>query len=241
MTHYVSEGSGRTVIILHGWGDNVVGWVQFIDKLAKQYRVVALDLPGFGKTQAPKTAWGLDEYASFVAAFVQKTELEPWAIVGHSNGGAIALRGLGSGKLHTERLVLLASAGIRNEHMGRSKVLGVFTKLGKLIMSPLPQTTKKKIQQKVYTLVGSDMLVAENLQETFKKIIVDDVRSDAKNIKIPTLLVYGQDDTSTPARYGKILHGLLADSRLDILPQAGHFVHLDQPDKTLEMMKDFLQ
>jgi len=241
LTSYARLGSGKTVLILHGWADSAAGWKDFAAKLATKYDVVTVDLPGFGGTQVPADTWGLTEYASFVAAFIAKLKLKPGAIIGHSNGGAIAIRGLASATLQAEKLVLLASAGIRNEQGGRKATLKAVAKTGKLLSVPLPASTKRKLRQKLYASAGSDLLVAEHLQETFKRVVGDDVRTEAAKITVPTLLVYGENDDATPVRFGELFHEAINGSTLEILPAAGHFLHLEQADKVAGLIQDFLR
>jgi pimeloyl-ACP methyl ester carboxylesterase len=242
LTQYETEGKGsQTVVLLHGWGDSAAGMLQLRRALAKTYRVISLDLPGFGATQAPETPWGLTDYAQFVRHFLHKIDAGHISMfVGHSNGGAIAIRGLGQDILQADKLVLLASAGIRGVYKGRVKALRLVTKIGKAFTTPLPKSVKKKLQKRVYKTVGSDMLVAEHLQETFKRVITDDVRQDAAKLALPVLLIYGEQDEATPLWYGRTYHELLADSTLEILPGAGHFVHLERPDTVVRAIREFL-
>ena len=72
LTNYNRTGTGKTIVVLHGWGDNIVGIAPFLKGLSDHYDVVAMDVPGFGGTQAPETSWGLDEYAQFVQSFITK-------------------------------------------------------------------------------------------------------------------------------------------------------------------------
>lgn len=242
LTHYETLGKGRVVLLLHGWGDSGAGLRNLQVVLAKKYKVITLDLPGFGGSQAPGSAWGLDEYARFAAGFLAKIDAgKLLAVVGHSNGGAVAVRGLARGVLAADKLVLLASAGIRGEYKGRVKALRLVAKAGKALTAPLPKSIKERLRRKVYTTVGSDMLVAEHLQETFKKIVEDDVRADAARLKFPTLLVYGDQDEATPLSYANILHKAIKGSRLEVLPGAGHFVHNDQPEKVTRLITEFLR
>ena len=242
LTHYEVHGKGRPVLLLHGWADSAAGMTKLHSLLAKKNKVVALDLPGFGSTQAPDGAWGLDDYAYFVSHFLDKIDAKlPKAIVGHSNGGAIAVRGMARGWLSADKLVLLASAGIRGEYKGRIKALRLVTKAGKALTAPLPKKVKQKIRGKVYKTVGSDMLVAEHLQETFKKVVEDDVRVDATHLALPTLLVYGDQDDQTPLSYGKMLNEAVKGSKLEVLPGAGHFVHNDEPEKVSKLIEGFLK
>lgn len=242
LTHYETHGKGKTVLLLHGWGDSVAGLAGLQKALAKKYKVIALDLPGFGGTQAPDAAWGLDDYAYFVNHFLAKIEAKQLkAIIGHSNGGAIAVRGMARGWLSADNLVLLASAGIRGEYKGRTKALRLVAKAGKALTAPLPKSVKQRLRKKVYGAVGSDILVAEHLQETFKKIVTDDIREDAAHLALPTLLIYGDQDDATPVRHAKILNDAIKTSKLEILTNVGHFVHQDEPDKVVKLIEGFLK
>lgn len=228
------------ILVLHGWGDAAKGWQHVVRELSDDFQVCVPDLPGFGASQAPTKAWGLTEYAEFVAAFLKKVRFTPDIIIGHSNGGAIAIRGLARGVLSAEQLVLLASAGIRSEYKGRKKMLRLITKAGKVLTYPLPKAVRHRLRRQVYTTVGSDMLVAEHLQETFKKVVTDDIQADAAVLHVPTLLIYGEADQHTPVQYGRVLHNLIAGSTLEVIGEAGHFVHLDKPAQTLTIIRKFL-
>ena len=240
LTQYERVGKGKPVVVLHGWGDSSKGWQAFQQGLSDKFDVIVLDLPGFGGTQTPNETWGLDEYAAFARDFLKKLKVKPYAIIGHSNGGAIAVRGIARNILSTERLVLLDSAGIRNLYKGRKKVLRIITKAGKVMTLPLPKTVKKRLRRKVYKTVGSDMLIVERLQETFKRVVTDDVQPDAAVLRLPTLIMYGEDDLATPVQYGRILRNLISHSTLEIVPEAGHFVHLDRPKVVLDAIEGFL-
>jgi len=241
LTNYVRQGNGNTLVILHGWGDSSRGWKNVIKAFAKDYDVIVPDLPGFGGTQNPPVAWGLDEYTGFIAAFLKKIEVKRvYGVLAHSNGGAIAIRGLANGTMAADKLVLLASAGIRGTYKGRVKAIRYLTKTGKTLAAPLPKNIKQKLRHKVYTTIGSDMLVAEHLQETFKKVVTDDVQANAATLDLPALLIYGENDEQAPVWYGEKFHELIDGSTLEILPGAGHFVHIDRPTEVTKAIKDFL-
>lgn len=241
LTQYVRKGSGKTVLILHGWADSSKGLAALTNELAQKYDVIAIDLPGFGATQLPPQAWGLTDYADFVKHFLEKIGVSDlYALVGHSNGGAMAIRGLAGGVLQAKKLVLIGSAGIRGEYKGRNRTLRMVAKTGKAFTAPLPAAVKNKLRRNVYKTIGSDMLVVESLQETFKKVVGDDVRADAEQISIPALLIYGQNDEQTPPRYGELFKHAMANATLHVIPAAGHFVHLDHPQQTTTLIEDFL-
>jgi len=240
LTSYLINGSGKTVLLLHGWGDDAKTFNNLMKQLAANYQVVVLDLPGFGNTQAPNETWKLDNYAQFVSHFLQKLQVQPYIILGHSNGGAIALRGLSQGNLMADRLILLASAGIRDEYKGRKKVLRLAAKGAKVLTAPLPKQVQHKLKRFAYNKIGSDLFVAEHLQETFKNVVTDDVRADAEKVNIPALLIYGSADTATPPRYGELLAQKLSNAHLQIIQGAGHAVHQEAPDQVQSLIEEFI-
>jgi len=242
LTEYTQTGQGKVVVLLHGWGDNAKTYANLQTQLAKKYCVVSLDLPGFGGTQVPNEVWGLASYANFTKSFLEKLKLhDVYAFVGHSNGGALAIMGLGLGVLESQKLVLIASAGIRDKQKARRLFVKVVAKTGKVATFWLPKVTKHKLQKRFYGAVGSDMLVVPQLQETFKKTVREDVQDQAKMLTLPTLLIYGLQDKATPVLYGRLYKALIKDSKLVVLDNAEHFVHHDQADKTTRLIMDFLK
>lgn len=244
MVHYNEQGAGQTVLLLHGWADRLETFNALLPELAKHYRVIALDLPGFGQTQAPTEVWNLDNYARFTADFLKKTghSQDMHAVVGHSNGGALAIRAISLGLINPAKLILMASSGVRDTAKLKRAALKVVAKTGKIATVWLPRNTRQKLRKKLYGTVGSDMLIAPELIETFKKTVRQDIQSDAAGLTIPTLLIYGASDTATPAgEVGNKLHRLIKNSRLEIVPGADHFVHQAAPGQVAAYILEFLK
>lgn len=242
LTHYEKSGHGKkTILLLHGWGDSLATFKQLQTTLAKSYGVISLDLPGFGASQAPKAVWNLNDYATFLSNFLQKIDNSlVYAVVAHSNGGALAIVGISQHKLVADKLVLLAASGIRDRQNMRRFITKIVAKAGKLLTFWLPEHHKQRLRKKLYGTVGSDMLVAPHLVETFKQTVRQDVQADATHLTIPTLLIYGADDTATPPEYGRTYQRLIKGSRLEIVDGAEHFVHHDRPEQVEQLIEGFL-
>jgi pimeloyl-ACP methyl ester carboxylesterase len=242
LINYDVVGTGKKVILaLHGWGDSATTYQSLAKHFGKKYKFVAVDLPGFGKSQLPNSIWGLADYARFVASFTKKLNINTSILIGHSNGGSIAILGLAEGFLTADKLVLLASAGIRDRHKGRKRFIKLLTKSGKLATFWLPSQHKARLQNQLYSRVGSDMLIAPELQETFKKTVEQDIQPQAKKIVAPTLLIYGENDNATPVVYGELYHQLIADSTFEVVGEAGHFVHIDKEKTVINLIEDFIR
>lgn len=241
LTSYTLSGKGKLVLLLHGWGDGAKGLAKLHKELAGKYRVLALDLPGFGETQAPGAAWDLDDYARFIAAALEKLELkQPYAVIGHSNGGALAVRAMSMGVLQPQKLVLLAASGVRTNSRSKRFFLKTVAKTGNAATIWMPERYRRGLRKSLYGAAGSDMLVMPHLEDTFKKTVRQDVQADAVAIDAPTLLIYAADDDAIPVADGKQYHELIAGSHLEIIHEAGHFVHIDQPEKVARLIQEFL-
>ncbi len=233
--------SKETILMLHGWADSHKTFTPLVG-LKDRYCLILVDLPGFGSSETPKEAWGLKEYSKFVADFLTKIgRKDVYAVIGHSNGGAIASYGLANNILFAKKLVLISSSGVRDQEKNKKKLLKVLTKTGKLATAWLPQETKSKLRNKLYENAGSDMLAAPNLQESFKKIVSHDIQEEVKKINQKTLILYGQEDKATPPSYGKVFEQNITNSSLEVLPGAGHFVHQELPNEVYSKISEFME
>jgi pimeloyl-ACP methyl ester carboxylesterase len=242
-TSYLEHGSSKkpTVLILHGWADSADTFQQLSDSLKDSYHVVALNLPGFGKTQTPDKTWTLNDFALFTAHFVAKLDLKLHGLIGHSNGGAIGIKAVSQKMLKPKKLVLIASSGIRRPYTFRNTALKALTKSSKFVLHLAPKKTREQLKQKLYRRIGSDFLVVEGMKDTFKNIITEDVLDYARNIKVPTVLIYGDEDHATPQVYGALFTDAIPDAQLHVIEDAGHFVHLDEPAETTKIIREFLK
>lgn len=242
-TEYKDEGSGKTLLFLHGWQDNLHSFDKVSNLLVKDYRVVRVDLPGFGGSELPKEDWDLSRYVSFVADFIKKLNLDIYAIVGHSFGGRILIKGSASDTLKVEKIILIGSAGVANRKTFRNYFFKFLAKLGKIFtLIPPFLFWRDFLRKKIYKMIGSrDYVKAGALRKTFVRVINEDLSLSAKKISYPTLLIWGKNDTETPVYQGEKLSNLIQNARLEILPDSGHFVHQEKPIEVADLIKKFLE
>lgn len=242
VTEYLDTGNGPTLLFLHGWQDSLKTFDALVSILQDDFRVIRVDLPGFGKSGQPSSVWNLGNYVDFVASFVKKLDLDVYAFLGHSMGGRITLKGMGEGKFQSQKIILIGSAGIARRKTFKNITFMLLAKFGKVItLVPPFSFFKDSLKRKLYQASGSDYLNAGVLRETFVKIINEDLSENAKKIKIPTLLIWGTDDTETPLADGRRLAIFITGSRLEILENAGHFVHKEKSEKVATFIREFLK
>lgn len=240
ITRYQEAGKGKSLLFLHGWGDEGKTFTELMAAFRSKYRVITLDLPGFGATPPPAEVWGLSEYANFVAAFLKKIKVQPVGVIAHSNGAAVAIKAVASGQLTPEKLVLLGAAGIRPKKPVRNLLFNAIAKTGKVVTVALPDKTRKKLRGRLYHTIGSDYRSVEGMEETFKKTVAEDVLHDAASLHLPVLIIYGEGDDATPPALGELFHQEIANSSFEVIGDAGHFVHLDAKGRVEARLKEFL-
>ena len=239
---YADEGSGPVILMLPGWMNTLHNFDALTSLLAAKYRIVRLDLPGFGGgTEAPPSDWHISDYATFVKSFIEKVGLTSYILIGHSFGGRVAIKGVGQNILHPSRLILIGSAGIAKHRTLRNRILTVFAKIGKMILYIPPLFFwRKQIRKKLYKWLRSDYLAAGAMSRVYLNAIREDLQEYARKISIPTLLIWGSDDEMVPQRDGKLFANLVKDSKLEILPGVGHSPHCDRPEEVAQLITKFL-
>lgn len=137
--NYIDEGEGETVLLLHGWGANITLYQSIVDTLKQGRRVLALDMPGFGKTPEPERPWCVDDYVDFVLKFILSFNLEKISVVVHSFGGRVFFKMNAKENLPftIERAVLIDSAGILPKKTVGQKVSLRCYKIGRAFMLSL--------------------------------------------------------------------------------------------------------
>ena len=239
--NFKTEGQGKPLVLLHGWGGNLDSWFPVRQTLKNDFKVVSLDLPGFGRSPLPRTVWGVQEYADFIKNFLDDLKTDKPTVIGHSFGGQIALRFARDFPELTGKLILVDSAGIRRKS---PKTLAYQTaaKTGKLIFSiPGLKRFESKAKSKLYNRIGEhDYEQSGTLKETFKKVIDQDMRPILKDVGCPTLIVWGENDKDTPINDAKLMNLTIPNSRLSILTGTGHFSYLEKPEEFCTLVKDFV-
>jgi pimeloyl-ACP methyl ester carboxylesterase len=238
-TEYQDEGSGPILLMLHGWGDSLHSFDLLAHRLGG-FRVVRLDLPGFGGTELPHGDWDVADYARFVAEFCEKISIKTDYLLGHSFGGRINIKSLAHGILSAQKLILVGSAGVADRPTLQNNAFMTIAKVGKVLLKPFPRSWYLNLRRELYNVTGGDYVSAGALKETFVRVISEDLSTDAAHLKLPTLLVWGEDDLVTPISEGRKLNELIEDSKLHILHGAGHFVHQQKTDEVAELIKKFL-
>lgn len=241
--NYIEEGEGETVLILHGWGANIDTILPIVNCLKPYFKVYALDLPGFGKSEQPIEVFDSKDYARLVKTFLDDLEIEKLVLIGHSFGGKISILLATIYPELVDKIVLIDSAGLIPKR-GLNYYLKVysFKSLKFLYKSIFFWRDKKEKMEKFYEKFGSrDYQDADGImRKILVKVVNEDLTPILKDVKAPTLLIWGDEDSATPLYMGKIMEEEIPDSGLVILKGTGHYSYLDDFNRFTRIIKAFL-
>ena len=223
---YATAGRGdHSLIFLHGWRSNKEAWLPVTQLMENAgYRLIFIDLPGFGSSETPKQPYTLHDYAQTVRLFAEKLDLKVHAVIGHSAGARIAAKLAAEHPEFMDKLVLIASGGARPAFI---KLKACLAKIAKPFFIPRFMTPLRK---KLYAWIGAeDYLATPDLQKTFVNVIKENLDQLLPQIKNDTLIIWGEKDETAPLEYGKHMTRLIPNAHLEIIENAGHYCFREQP------------
>lgn len=214
----MQQGEGKDLVFLHGYLSSKESFYPQINYFSRRFRVTAPDLPGFGGSDRIPAAWSVGEYADWLEGFLKERGIAFPCVIAHSFGGRVALKCLARGLI--DRAVLTGCAGIVKR---RTLSYHIKVKSYRLVRKFAPRFAEAKFGSAEYRSLSPLM------RESYKKIVNEDLREEAKRIARPVLYLNGERDKETPLSSVKILHECTAGSQLAVLKGCGHFAHLEEP------------
>ena len=238
-----TAGNGDVpLIILHGWGSSVDSWRTVASQLAERnIQVFIPDLPGFGQTKEPPSAWGANDYVEFVKKFARELGMQKFDLAGHSFGGQLAIEYAAQYPPEIRKLVLIAAARIMKRRKLRVKLFLVVTKIGNLIFALPPLALLRPLVQKIWYAITGERdyyRASTRMREVFKNVGAD-VGSRLEMIKVPTLILWGARDDATPLADARIIHDKIPNSKLHIFPGEGHDLNFKKPREIAQKIFGF--
>ncbi len=257
---YWSQGQGdKTIFYIHGLGGSVENWAKNIDFFQTDYRVVALDLIGYGLSSHDYQAVDARSQAEIIAKFVRTLDLKNIYLVGHSLGGAISILLTLQHPGLFQQLILVASAGFGDDIAFLLRILTV-PLIGELLtLTHSQQTVRKGYENIVFNNKSIDddfVEMAFNLPRA-KKSVLKTLRNDANffglkekshkefrdqlsHLTLPVSIIWGKQDTVTPVSHAFTAKNSFTNATLTLLDKCGHFIQYEHPSKFNEFMLGIL-
>jgi len=245
------------IVLVHGTSASLHTWEGWASELKKTRRVIRFDLPGFGLT-GPNAAndYSMDVYVRFVTALLDKLGVQRFVIAGNSLGGEVAWAVAHALPQRVDRLILVDAAGYRIESVSIPlgfRVAGT-PGLRSLMAKVLPPGLIEKSVRNVYgdpsrvtpelvTLYTDMARRAGNRQALRQRLAQRDTgrEQDIKQLKLPTLILWGGQDRLIPPAYAQRFAADIAGSRLVMFEQLGHVPQEEDPAATVAAVHEFLR
>ena len=236
--------NGKTIILLHGWGLSADRYTPLIQELSRMgYSMYTPDLPGFGKTNMPKKPLYLCDYVEFVETYIKKHSIINPIIIGHSFGGRIAIKYASDCEHLLSGIILSGAPGYPSVKKWKWILSYLISKLANAVFFlPYIHDHEEKIRSWFYTIVGARdySRASGTMRETFKNIVSEKLDGYIKQIYVPTLLFWGEEDIIVPVRVAERMSKTIANSKLVILPHGKHSVIIDEPQAFVKEVCSFL-
>ncbi|MCP4547460.1 MAG: alpha/beta hydrolase [bacterium] len=263
---YIEQGRGReTLLLVHGLGSNAKGWLKNIPAWAERYRVIAVDLPGYGKSDKGYYEYSMSFNAEVLFELMDELDIERFSVVGHSMGGQIGMHMALQRPERLQRLVLISPAGFERFEEGEGQWL-------ERVMTPeLVQDTPIRniavnLKLNFYDKgIDADFMIADRIQvrgagdfdrycyavsKNVAGMINEPVWDKLERIITPTLIIFGENDALIPNPYlhggltkeiAAIGVGAIPNNQLLLVPECGHFAQYEKAEETNRSVLDFLR
>lgn len=265
---YISKGEGLPIIMMHGLGGNATHWQRNIESLSKNYKCIAVDLPGYGssdKVLSNDSTAQLSFYATILLQFIEALKLKQVALMGHSMGAQVAILTALKAPEKISKLILISPAGFEifseadknilkqyatpalYEQQDSAAILNSY----KLNFYQMPSEAEELIKQRLaLRQCNTYSLYCKAVASGVIGMLSQPVRENLPQLQQPALVMFAENDALIP---NKILHPNLTtaqvaaaskeikNSRLVIIKQAGHMVQFEKPEEVNKEVINFLK
>ncbi len=224
-------GSDITIVLLHGWGQNIEMMKPLGERFKEYFNILYVDLPGFGKSEEPDKVWSVYDYSRTLHKLFNELNLNKIILIGHSFGGKISL--VYSSIYKVEKLVCLASPYCKEITRLPIKTK-IYKKIKKVwglrwLSSILSNFIGSSDYKKASTIMRGVLVNSINI----------DIVEDIKKIKTPTLLIWGTLDTAVPLKRAYELESLIKDSGVVVYEGATHYAYLERLNEVVCVLYNF--
>lgn len=246
---YAEQGMGKTIVLLHGFTEDMKMWSVFTMKLAKKYRVITIDLPGHGKSDCIAPVHGMDLMADVVFTVLKKLRIGKCLMVGHSMGGYVTLAFAGKYPEMIRGICVFHShcyADTPAQQENRNRTIAIvrqdkFSFVAQFIPGLFPVEVHKKFSKQIERLIRrAARMENEGVIAALEGLKIRKDQSDVlKGITVPVLFILGQKDSKAPDSGLWEMISMPAVSETLLLRECGHMGYIEAPEESLNAIIGF--
>ena len=252
IVHYEVYGSGRPVVLLHGWLGSWALWRETIKALGQEFRTYALDFWGFGESGDKRESFAVSDYMALVHQFMDRLGIVRAPLVGHSMGGTVSL---GVALDHPAMVTRVAVIGspINGASLNIFLKLAGYPFVGATVRSRVGfPLLRAALRPAAYFMAKDaaglwkmlvrdiDQTTAQSFFESIGTLRTTDLRSRLGELKMPVMGIYGRRDVIVNPDQHAVLAAGVPHAQVMLRPDSGHFTMLDEPEFFVNAVRDFL-
>ena len=255
--HYVDEGSGFPVLMIHGFGGAYTNFSKLSDLMKNDYRVIRIDLPGFGLSDFPPVKEGenyLGDYAEYISFILDTLHLDSVYVIGNSMGGAVTWMSAVNHPEKVKKIVLLDPAGYDSEQIANKLAMFKFKSVRNIFGKGMPLFMS---WQGIRTAYYRDNEIKEenvirnneftnregNITHMLNLALSKQFPDTAliQQVHTPTLIVWGTEDEIIPLSHAERFHRDIKGSELALIDSCGHCPMMEDAEKTKDLVEKFFR
>ncbi len=259
--NYVEMGEGPPLVFVHGLGASWQSWLENLPEFARDHRVIAMDLPGFGYSEMPPEDISIERYARWTCALLDALGIESAALVGNSMGGFIAAEMAIRSPERVQRLAVVSAAVFWQSYRRAQPLVGLARLSEAYVARALTRSTDAvatRPRLRSWALASAGFRYPHLISKELAHELVRSARrtdgflpalealadypleEELPKIGCPTLIVWGAHDTLVPAKDAKRMQELIPGSRSEVFERTGHVAMLERPERFNRLLREFL-
>jgi pimeloyl-ACP methyl ester carboxylesterase len=255
--HYQEKGVGTPLVLIHGYTSSTYSWKDVFEPLSKKFRVIAVDLKGFGFSGKPDGDYSRRAQALLVTHLLDYLKIEKAWLCGNSMGGAVALNVAFRNPQRVAGLILIDSAGVKVPGSGSlAPAYLTLPVIGRILIA-LSLTSDKLVREGLEKSFNDRSQVTDERVAYYYRFLktrggqlaalrartqADDfpIEQDLSKINAPALIIWGAQDALIPLEAGIKMNKLIKDSKLHIFDSCGHLPQEEMPARTVDEITNFV-
>ena len=256
--HYQEKGEGIPLVLIHGYASSTYSWKDVFEPLSKKYRVIAVDLKGFGFSEKPDGDYSRRAQGEMVAGLLEQLKIEKAWLAGNSMGGEIVLN---IALQHPEKvlgLILIDSAGVKIPGRVSLAPWYVQTPIVGRVLSALALTSNKLVRQGLEKSFYDDSKIADERVNYYyqplktragqlaalrarTQFALSPIEDKLNQINLPTLIIWGAEDEIIPLEAGQKMNSEIRNSKLVVIEKCGHLPQEEMPERIVNETVNFIE